>query len=130
MTSKKTIIVGLLMAACVYAQGTDKFKGRLAPVPALGVSPATVAGVGNASATLSGKKLTVTGAFENMASPATEAHLFLSPITGVRGDSILDLTLSKTGDGKTGTISGSFDLTPQQIDALKKGRLYVQIHSE
>ena len=29
-----------------------------------------------------------------------------------------------------GTISGTFDLTPDQIDALKKGRFYVQIHSE
>jgi hypothetical protein len=38
--------------------------------------------------------------------------------------------MSKAGTGNTGTISGTFDLTPDQVDALKKGRLYVQIQSE
>ena len=33
-------------------------------------------------------------------------------------------------DGKTGTIAGTLDLTPQQVDALKKGKLYVQVQSE
>jgi hypothetical protein len=99
-------------------------------VPALGISPATVAGVGSAAATLSGKKLTVSGNFEKMASAATAAHLCLGPLTGVRGDSVFDLTVSKTGDGTAGTVAGSFDLNPQQIDALKKGKFYVQIHSE
>jgi len=48
----------------------------------------------------------------------------------VRGDSVFDLTVSKTGNGTTGTISGTFDLTAEQVDALKKGKFYVQIHSE
>ncbi len=137
MTSGKMAILGLgmsvgilLFAISSQAQGGEKFKTRLSPVPALGVQPATVAGVGSASATLSGKKLSVTGSFEKMASPATAAHLFLGPIAGVRGDSVFDLMVSKTGDGKSGTIAGSFDLSPEQIDALKKGRFYVQIHSE
>ena len=65
-----------------------------------------------------------------MASPATEAHLNLGPVTGVRGNPVFDLTVSKTGTGTTGTISGSFDLTPEQVDALRKGRFYIQIHSE
>jgi hypothetical protein len=30
----------------------------------------------------------------------------------------------------TGTISGTIDLTPQQLQALDKSALYVQIHSE
>lgn len=137
MTSKKALIFGLLIgmglqlgAISLQAQTGDKFKGRLSPVPALGIQPATVAGVGSASATLTGKKLTVSGTFEKMASTATVAHLCLSPITGVRGDNVFDLTVSKTGDGKTGTIAGTFDLTNEQVDALKKGKFYVQIHSE
>ena len=112
------------------AQSEQKFKTRLSPVPALGIQPATVAGVGSVSATLSGKKVTVTGSFEKMASAATVAHLYLGPLPGVRGDPVFDLTVSKNGDGTSGTISGTFDLTPDQIDALKKGRFYVQIHSE
>jgi hypothetical protein len=65
-----------------------------------------------------------------MASAATVAHLYLGPLTGVRGESIFDLTVTKSGDGTTGTIAGTFDLTAQQVDALRQGRIYVQIHSE
>ena len=119
-----------LIAASATAQTEQKFKGRLFPVPALGIQPATVAGVGSASATLTGKKLSISGSFEKMASPATAAHLNLGQTTGVRGQPVFDLTVSKTGDGTSGTLSGTFDLTTEQIDALKKGRFYVQIHSE
>jgi len=137
MTSKKTMILSLVIglglhfaAMSLHAQGGDKFKGRLAPVPALGIPAPSVAGVGSASATLSGRKLAVSGSFEKMASAATVAHLCMGPLTGVRGDSVFDLTVSKTGDGKSGTIAGTFDLSPQQVDALRKGRLYIQVHSE
>jgi len=126
----------VLLAALLWltnsaaAQSEQKFKTRLSPVPALGIQPATVAGVGSASATLTGRKVTVIGSFEKMASPATVGHLCLGQLPGVRGESVFDLTVSKTGDGTSGTFSGTFDLTPEQIDALKKGRFYVQIHSE
>jgi hypothetical protein len=136
MSSKKAMIfavgaIGLHMIdTSLQAQSGEKFRGRLAPVPALGIAPASVAGVGASSATLSGRKLTVSGNFEKMASAATVAHVCLGPITGVRGESVFDLTVSKTGDGKSGTIAGTFDLSPAQVEDLKKGRFYIQIHSE
>jgi hypothetical protein len=120
----------LLITVSAAAQNEQKFKGRLSPVPALGIAPATVAGAGSASATLKGRQLMVTGSFERMASPATAAHLYIGPVTGVRGDSVFDLTVSKTGTGNGGSVAGTFDLTPEQVDALKKGRFYIQIHSE
>jgi hypothetical protein len=125
------IVIGIhWFGTSLHAQNGDKFRGRLAPVPALGIAPAAVQGVGSATATLNGRKLTVSGSFEKLASAATAAHLCLGPITGVRGDSVFDLTVSKAGDGTSGTVAGAFDLNPQQIDALKKGRFYIQIHSE
>jgi hypothetical protein len=139
MTSKKTILlvslaigmVGQLCGIALQAQGGETFKARLAPVPALApLTVPVVAGIGSASATLAGRKLTVSGTFEKLASPATVAHLSMGQLTGVRGNSIFDLTVAKTGTGTSGTISGIFDLTPEQVDALKKGRLYVQLHSE
>src|SRR5262249_16030495 len=101
MSSKNAMIfavaIGLglhMMGVSLQAQTGEKFKGRLAPVPALGIAPAAVAGVGASSATLSGRKLTVSGTFEKMASAATVAHLCLGPVTGVRGESVFDLTVS------------------------------------
>jgi len=137
MSSKKAMIFALAIAMGLHMIGTslqaqtaEKFRSRLAPVPALGIKPETVAGAGSSSATLSGRKLTVSGTFEKMASAATVAHLCLGPITGVRGESVFDLTVSKTGDGKSGTIAGTFDLSPAQVEDLKKGRFYIQVHSE
>jgi hypothetical protein len=46
---------------------------------------------------------------------------------GVRGSSIADLTVSKATNG---TVTGTVDLTPEQIQSLKKGQLYIQISSE
>ena len=137
MSSKKAMIFAVTTAIGLHAIGMslqaqtgEKFKGRLAPVPALGIAPAAVAGVGSSSATLTGRKLTVSGTFEKMASAATVAHLCVGPITGVRGESVFDLTISKTGEGTSGTIAGTFDLNPAQVEELRKGKYYIQIHSE
>jgi hypothetical protein len=46
---------------------------------------------------------------------------------GARGAAITDLTVSK---GASGTLSGSIDLSPAQVEALRQGKLYIQLHSE
>jgi hypothetical protein len=88
---------------------------------------ATVAGSGSVSGRLTGSRFLVTGSFEGLLSPATMAQVRRSPVTGVRGPAVFDLTVTKAASG---TISGSFDLTPVQIEDLRKGRFYVQLHSE
>jgi hypothetical protein len=87
----------------------------------------TIAGTGAATATLTGTKFTVNGTFEGLKSNATMAHIHQGSAAGVRGPKLLDLTVTKS---LSGTLSGSFDLTPDQIESLKKGKWYVQIHSE
>ena len=120
------------LGAFAQAQSEEKYKVRLFPAPPLGIQGGVnaVAGSGSVAAVLTGKKLTLTGSFEKLASPATGANLRIGQLTAVRGDSLHDLTITKTGAGNSGTIAGTFDLTADQIDALKKGRLYIQIQSE
>ena len=121
----------LVISFSAAAQNQEQFRARLSMVPPLTPLRAdAVVGSGSATAVLSGKKLTINGSFDKLASPATAAHLNLGPIMGVRGSSIFDLTVTKSGTGNTGTIAGSFDLTTEQVDALKKGRIYIQLHSE
>ena len=152
MTSKKTIYVRAclllvlsagVLSSLTLAQG-NQYKARLAPAPPLGLrgerggafpTPSSfVAGLGSATATLSGRKLTVTGSFEKMASPPTVAKVGQGLTTGARLDLIYDLTLTKspqsTPPNTSGTIAGSIDLTQAQVDALKAGKLYIQINSE
>jgi hypothetical protein len=117
----------VLAGICVFAQGQETFKARLSPVAMDATMKANVAGSGSVSAVLSGTKLTITGSFDGMRSPATVAQLHQGIATGVRGPAILDLTVAKA---TSGNVSGSFDLTPEQVENLKKGKLYVQIHSE
>jgi hypothetical protein len=116
----------LILVAVLPAQQTRTFTARLSVVPITVAMQSVVAGRGAAKATLTGNKLTVEGTFDGLRSPATVARIHLAP-RGMRGPSILELTASK---GTSGTISGSVELTPRQVEALDKGSLYIQLHSE
>jgi CHRD domain len=86
-----------------------------------------IAGLGKASAVLTGTQLAVTGTFEGMLSPATTAQIRRGTLTGVRGPAILDL---KVTSAPGGSVSGAFDLDANQLESLRKGLLYIQIASE
>ena len=120
-----TLVLSLAISA--LAQSPETFKTRLAPVAMDAAMKSTIAGTGAATATLTGTKFTVSGTFEGLKSNATMAHIHQGSAPGVRGPKLLDLTVTKS---MSGTLSGSFDLTRDQIESLKKGKWYVQIHSE
>jgi len=115
------------LALPLSAQAQETYKVRLSPLPVDAQLARNTTGHGSASVTLAGTKLNVSGIFEGLLGPATAAQLRHGVATGVRGPVLYDLTVTKAASG---TISGSFDLTPEQIEALRKGRLYVQIDSE
>ena len=123
LTAVAAIGIGLTWAAA----SEERFHTRLAPVAMDATMRSTVAGLGTATATLSGTKLTVSGTFEGLLSPATTANLRLSRVTGIRGSAVFDLTVTHSASG---SVSGSFDLSSDQVDALRKGRFYIQIQSE
>jgi hypothetical protein len=119
-------VVGFSFAQ-LHAQNQEKFKVRLSTIAMDGGMRETVAGTGTASAVLAGTKLTINGTFEGLRSPATVARVHIGLAMGVRGAAISDLTVAKATNG---TISGSIELTPEQVQGLKTGRLYIQISSE
>ena len=114
-------------ATSVAAESGEAFKARLSAVAADARTRASLAGTGAVSAQLNGTKLTITGSFEGLLSPATKAEVHGAVAAGVRGPVIGALTISKAASG---TISGSIDLTPAQLTSLRKGGIYIQIHSE
>jgi len=129
MTVRKVLLV-LLAAASVSlsAQSGDKYSIRLGRVPVANAREgATITGRGTATATLAGNRLTISGSFDGLSSPASIARLHRGVARGARGPALGDLTVSK---GPSGTLNGTIELKPEDLADLKLGKLYVQVHSE
>jgi hypothetical protein len=114
-------------AADLEAQESLTFKARLSPVPISADMVGRVTGAGSVTAILTGTLLAVTGTFDGLQSPATIVRIHAGERTGVRGPAVLDLI---TTEATRGSISGVFDLTPTQLESLRRGRMYIQLHSE
>jgi hypothetical protein len=124
-----TVTMETAVLACLASSAQAQpagFKARLTPVPVESSTAATITGSGLVTATLSGTRLSVSGTFAGMKSAATIAQVHLGP-RGVRGPVEFDLTIEKA---QSGAISGSAVLTKVQLDSLKKGWFYIQIHAE
>jgi hypothetical protein len=125
-------IIGVALAAAMaltrgaVGQSTSVYKARLGIVPVDANNQPFVTGSGTVTATLKGSTLIVNGTFSGLQSPATIAQVHVAP-RGIRGPAVLDLTVTKASSG---TIQGELMLTAAQIDHLRRGRLYVQLHSE
>jgi hypothetical protein len=116
----------LILGHAADSQTGETYKVRLTPVPLDAAMMARIAGSGSATAVLNGTKLTINGTFDGLRSPATVAKIHRA-FKGIRGPAVLDLTVTK---GMTGTISGTVELTPGQVEDLRNARLYIQIYSE
>ena len=120
------LALAAILGSSVQAQA-PQYRARLSIVPIDVAMQSTIAGSGAVTATLKGSTLTISGTFSGLRTAATVARVHRSPRTAMRGVPIGDLTATA---GTSGTISGSIELTKEQIDDLAAGRLYVQLHSQ
>ena len=120
-------IVGLILIWSGMSAQDNQFGARLSTVPIDVRNRVQITGQGSATAILEGSELTIAGSYEGLQGAANAAYLHESPVTGVRGPSILDVDVS---GGVEGSISATLELTPEQVAALRDGRLYIQVHSE
>jgi len=132
MACTRRIAIAMIGTGFLWLGGSlpgqnETYKTRLSPIASAGKGRADVEGLGTATAVLAGTKLTVTGSFDRLKTPATAVKLHNGVATGARGPAIHDLVISKA---ISGTISGSADLTAQEVESLRKGKLYIQIYSE
>ena len=110
------------------------------------VTPVETVGSGTVIAVLVGKELIVTGVYQDLSSPLKEASglsggvsISVAPpgeeartervmaLQSVRKDSSF-MTLPHTG-GTSGTFSGVFTLTDEQLEELNAGLFYVQLNT-
>jgi hypothetical protein len=122
-----SLAAGLAAIGVVRAQAADSFTARLDWVPISGSERNDVAGKGIATAKLSRLRLSITGSFEGMVTPATRASLHYGIDTGVRGPEIAELDITK---GLGGTFGGEVTLTREQHEALLAGRVYLRLDGD
>lgn len=120
-------LIALTSAALALgAVAQSNFKIRLRPVPIEASTAANTTGAGEATAELSGTKLTLRGNFSGLKGAATVAHLHQGPVMGVRGPAIADVTVPPA---TSGTFTAEVTLTAAQVEALRQRQIYLQIHS-
>jgi hypothetical protein len=109
------------------ASAAENYQTNIGPTPLDGSNRANVLGRGSVLATLDGKNFTLHGSFAGLATPATEAHLCLGNVMGGTGPVIYDVTVTHA---QTGQVSGSVAFTPDQVAALKAGKIYLLVDSQ
>jgi hypothetical protein len=121
-----TLTLSLLLPVAAPAQ-TPPVRARLAPVPIDVAMQATIAGLGDATATLAGTTLSVNGTYRGLVTPATSVRIYESARMGMRGTLVGEFA---SGGGTTGSFKGTVTLSADRAAAFAKGLLYVQIQSE
>ena len=117
----------LCLTFSAVAQTPETFTARLTMMPIDRAMQPTVTGSGSGTARLEGERLQVNGSFSGLRGPATVARLHEGLAMGVRGTALADLSVVASVEG---TFSGEVELSREQVESLRQGRLYIQIHSE
>ena len=120
------LVAVMLCAGGVLAQTGEQFAGRLSRMPVDRAIAPSISGGGEARATLAGSELTIVATFAGMSSPATAAHVHSAPIAR-RGPVAFTLDVPAAAAGR---IEQSVTLTDAQLDVLRDGRYYLQIHTD
>jgi hypothetical protein len=124
----RPLLAAILCAGfCAPAFAIDNYQTGIGPTPKNGRQGANVQGRGTVLATLDNNTFSLHGKFEGLSSPATEAHLYMGNVMGGIGPAIGDI---KIPQARSGDISGTFTLTPDQVAGLETGRLYVMLSSQ
>jgi hypothetical protein len=119
-----TVIWMTLGASALAAEG---YQTNIGPTPLNGSNRANVLGRGAVLATLDEKKFTLRGTFAGLATPATDAHLCMGNVMGGTGPIIYDITVTPALSGE---VSGTVIFTPEQVAALKAGKIYLLLDSQ
>lgn len=122
----RALAIALTFFAQTASPPATSFRARLSPVPVESNNASKITGSGAVTATLEGAKLTIAGTFQGMKSAATIAQVHMGQ-RGVRGPVEFDLQIDKSPNGN---ISGVVTLSKVQIDTLRRGWYYIQIHAE
>ncbi len=121
-----SLLVITALAMPISLAQPSAYRARLSEVPVTPQDYDSITGVGEVFATLNGTTLTLNGTFEGLSSPATVAHVHNAP-KAMNGPPIGAIEVSAA---RAGEISGSLELSAEQVQALHDEALYIMVHSE
>ena len=121
------ILLVTCLAGAVPALAAEKYQTNIGPTPLDASNRVNVLGRGTVLATLDGDRFALHGTFAGLATPATEAHLCMGNVMGGTGPAIHDVTVTLA---ESGQISGSITFTPEEVAALKAGKIYLLLDSQ
>ncbi len=127
MILRSVSFAAAMFFATAPAFAAENYQTDIGPTPKNNRQGANVQGRGTVLAVLDNNTFTLQGKFSGLSSPATVARLHIGNVMGGGGPAIGDL---KIAQAPSGDISGSFTLTPDQVAALKVGKLYVMLDSQ
>lgn len=113
--------LALVLPACQQSPKTS-FAASLngqSEVPAV-----TTDGTGTATLTLNGNAFTLSGSYQDLSGPATMAHIHGPASTSDTAGVVVALTAAN------GELSGSGTFTDDQLEDLRAGLYYVNVHTD
>lgn len=125
-TLTSLLVIGLILLSAPFSIAQETYRVRLSPMPVDRQSVDSITGMGQITLTLNGNQLTANGEFSGISSVATMVHIHNGPMAQP-GPVIHALEIPSATSGQ---ITGSVELTDQQVTALHDKELYIQIHSE
>ena len=120
-----TALIGAVIALQAGAQ--QSYKVRLRPVPIEASTAANTTGAGEATAQLAGTQAHRARQLRGLERRRDLARLHQGAVMGVRGPAIADVTVPAATNGN---FSAEVTLTAAQVEGLRQGHVYLQIHSE
>lgn len=118
------MIVGLSGGA-IAQDGSTTFGDKLGVMPVSNTNSPMIGGTGEVEAKLEGNTLKLTGSYKGLRGDATGISLHQAR-PGMAGPEFAKIDLKS---GKAGEIDASFDLTDDQVKALKNNEVYAVVLS-
>jgi len=124
------LAVGLTVTAAsqgaLLAQEPGSFRAHLSLVPVDGQGARLTSGVGEATATLYGTSVVISGTYSDLRSPVSRAEL-LEAAPGFRGNPFAEVVIDGDRDG---SFEWRVELSANQLGSLREGSVYLQIYTE
>ncbi|MBF5043267.1 CHRD domain-containing protein [Aggregicoccus sp. 17bor-14] len=127
---RRAVAAVLGMLALAGCDNANELKASMTG-PQERPTPVVSGGTGEAKANVKGNTVVVAGVFDNLTSTAIAAHIHGPADKDTAAPVLCGLTVTaSSANGTSGTIGGTCDFSDAQIEQLKDGQTYINVHTQ